>query len=111
MNGCVCKRTYQRIRGMKLQNTAEGIRAGIFNNPQIFTNPPNCIAEFTNIITDYTNKRIAHYQEGSVKNHDYIIARKNIMELIDRFADNVDQVSKFDSAIIALAGFKVSYDS
>ena len=111
MKGSVCKRTYHRTRGMKLQNTAEGIRAGVFNNIDVFKIPPTTKKAFTNTINNYTNKRIAHDMGGSAQNAYYVVARKKLMELIDDFADYVDNVAKCNPAIIHLAGFMVAYDS
>ena len=110
MKGCICKRTYHRTRGVKLQNTSECIRAGIFNNANIFAIPPFTKKDFTFLIKDYTNKRVAHDMGGTNQYQPYMVVRNKLMLMIDEFAHFVDVVSNADRAIIKMAGFEVSYD-
>ncbi len=95
---------------MKLQNIAENIRGGVFNNKDIFLDTPTTKATFTSILKKYTNARVAHDQGGAAKNFEYVVARSKLMDLIDNFADYVDKIANFNPVVIQLAGFLVGYN-
>ena len=86
------------------------VKGGIYKCTDLFVDPPLTKAAMKKIITDYTDKRIAHDLGGTGQNQPYVKARKGLMIMIDSFADYVDIVADGNKAIIRAAGFEVSYD-
>ena len=105
-----CKRDYRRDGNLSLEDTAEGVKTGIYTNATTFAAPPITQIVFAANILNYANTRKAHEQGGTAQQPAFTAARKVLIGNIDSIATYVDGVANGDPQIVKLAGFLATYD-
>ena len=101
---------FRQMGGIKLEDYAEGIKAGIFGNLLIFLLAPMTALILQGLISDYSLARLAYESGGTAQKPLYQKTMKALKAALNLFAPYVDTIALGDIAIINLAGFKANND-
>ena len=101
---------FRQMSGIKLENFAEGVKAGIFGNLLIFLLAPMTALILQGLITDFSVARLAYESGGKAQKPLYQKTMKALKEALNVFAPYVDTIALGDIAIINLGGFKATND-
>ena len=101
---------FRQMGGIKLEDFAEGVKAGIFGNLLIFLLAPMTALILQGLITDFSVARLAYESGGKAQKPLYQKTMKALKEALNVFAPYVDTIALGDIAIINLAGFKATND-
>ena len=100
-----CSVGYHQKPPENLQEFAVTIRNGIFNNPDKFPGPPFLVAVVDSVINEYGIKFAAFRSGGYAQKGDYLLAKRSLMDVLDKLAGFVDDTADGDESVITLAGF------
>ena len=107
----LCRRNYRKFVSVKLENKAEDVKAGVYENTNVFTTTPITLVVVAALITDYSEKRKAFEHGGIDQKLPYENAIKAIVNMLDKLADYVDSVALGNVTIIKTGGYEVAWDN
>ncbi len=101
---------FRQLGGIKLEDFAEGVKAGIFGNLLVFLLAPMTALILQGLISDFSLARLAYESGGKAQKPLYQKTMKALKAALNIFAPYVDTIALGDIAIINLAGFKANND-
>ena len=102
----VCKLSFRKFLKGILSNFANGVSQGIYTNASIFVAPPLVWAVLKQKITAYTTALADFNALGKIKKTAYLVAREELIAVLNQLASYVNSVADGDASIILTAGFE-----
>ena len=105
-----CKRDYHQLVGIKAEKRLEDTKTGVFGNTTVFAVPPVTMLVVAALLLDYSSKRVLWEQGGIAQKLAYTKSLALVIDMLDTFADYVDELAAGDITIIKMAGYEATYD-
>ena len=104
------KLNFKKFTSLKLEDFAEGIKAGIWGNLLVFLTIPMTLVAFLALITEYSDARKAYEQGGTAQLPLYQKTMKALKAALIILAPYVDSIALGDIPTIKMAGFEATFD-
>ena len=101
-----CSVNYKRMKILDLSTFSGGIVAGYYKNTSVFTSPPLSKAQFQALAKAYSSTYAEYKNGGKVQESNFKMAKKALLEAIDKIAQNVNEVADGNENTVLKAGFK-----
>ena len=111
MKNSVCKLEFHKYSISDMDTFSNEVGNGIFNNPTVFTIPPITNVAYSVIQEAFGTTAADYSKYGITKKTAFIVAKSNLIEALDTFAEYVDSIALGDVSTIALAGFTPTKES
>ena len=110
MRKSTCSVSFRKKVGIALENFADLVKTGVYENALVFKNPTITLLIFTALLADFVTARVAYEQGGSAQLPAYKKAMKALIEALNTLAPFVDSIALGDIPTIKMAGFEATFD-
>lgn len=106
-----CRLEYRRYRNRKLIVVCTSVANGIYNDTAQFASPVVTQAVFTTTFIAYAEAVAKYDNAPKIEKTAMLVARNEMIDVLDRLAVYVDEVANGDASLINLSGFTPTKES
>ena len=108
MKKSYCLVSFHRYGASQLDSFTNRVQNGIYTNASVFATPPVTLVDFTAMLTLFLQAAAEYEQYGITKRTAYMVAKEDLIEMLDTLVAYVNGIADGDVSIIALSGFDPS---